>query len=290
MTTGEARALLSRAAGGPGVSGAWLICGGSGKERSELGLFFGAAVLCRSSGGEGGCGKCPDCRLAARGRHPDLVTVRGEGRHSLLQIEQVREIRREIFLAPYRAGHRFYLVDIENIREDAANAFLKTLEEPPPTAVITILNRTGLDLLPTILSRLRKIRLPAAPPEEKLLREWADFQGRGPATPAAIFAQARKVGEASDARRQEYLDGLVCLLWALLRRKEGLDGDDSTQWLEEMAQDFDSAETLRSLLEDAMRKRREVMRGTASPKLAVETILLALAVSGKTGQGRRAGR
>jgi DNA polymerase-3 subunit delta' len=93
-------------------------------------------------------------------QHPDLMVVETEHEGEILRIDQVREIQHSLSLAPYEARYRIaLLLRFEEAHLSAANAMLKTLEEPPPQVVV-LLTANGVEsLLPTIVSRCEVIRL-----------------------------------------------------------------------------------------------------------------------------------
>ena len=105
------------------------------------------------------CGKCRQCDRIARGIHADVQTVTippaEEGpQHKEIGVDQIREVQRAVALAPFEGRTRVVIIDpAERLSEEAQNAFLKTLEEPPPNAVFVLIATRGDALLPTVRSR-----------------------------------------------------------------------------------------------------------------------------------------
>ncbi len=131
---------------------------GIGKERAAR--AFAAALLCRSRTEEGACGTCPDCLLLAGESHPNLLHLSPENHYIL--IEEVRALQEEFSRKAFAERPRVALVvPADRMTVQAANAFLKTLEEPPAgTHLLLVAHR--LSALPvTIVSRCQKI--PFAP-------------------------------------------------------------------------------------------------------------------------------
>jgi DNA polymerase-3 subunit delta' len=140
---------------------AYLITGPQGVGRRTLALRFAQALNCQNSPVPGqSCRKCSTCARFESMQHPDLLVVQAEHEGEVLRIDQVRELQHSLALAPYEARYRVaILLRFEEAHASAANAMLKTLEEPPPQVVV-ILTAVNLEsLLPTIASRCEVIRL-----------------------------------------------------------------------------------------------------------------------------------
>ncbi|MDI6831962.1 MAG: DNA polymerase III subunit delta' [Actinomycetota bacterium] len=135
------------------VPHALLFTGPRGVGKRTTALLFSAALLCPS----GTPDACPSCLRVARGTHPDLHLVEPEGAQIL--IEQVRDLERELSLKPQEARRKVAVIDeAASMNESAANAFLKTLEEPPPGTCIILVTAAAEGLLPTIASRCQEVR------------------------------------------------------------------------------------------------------------------------------------
>jgi DNA polymerase-3 subunit delta' len=99
-------------------------------------------------------------------QHPDLHVIQAEGQSGTLKVDQVRELQRRLFLAPYQARYRVaLLLRFGQANLNAANALLKTLEEPPPQVVLVLTAESAESLLPTIVSRCEVLRLRPQPPD-----------------------------------------------------------------------------------------------------------------------------
>lgn len=152
------------------IGHAYLIAGAAHLGRTTLALALAKALNCTSEYvNNRPCGQCRSCKLIANGRHPDVFTlepqVSGRG-FGVIKIDQIRELQRSLNLATIEARYKIAIIrsfDAANL--SAANAFLKTLEEPPPN-VILILTASDADaLLQTITSRCRTVSLrPVATP------------------------------------------------------------------------------------------------------------------------------
>lgn len=140
---------------------AYLLVGPEGVGRQTLALRFAQSLNCSAPPEKGGfCNACRDCRQIWSLAHPDMsLLVPGEGHKDVL-IDQVRELQHTLALAPYASPYRIALLpDFQRTTTQAANALLKTLEEPPGKVVLLLTANALECLLPTIVSRCEVIRL-----------------------------------------------------------------------------------------------------------------------------------
>ncbi|GAB3712650.1 DNA polymerase III subunit delta' [Mariniluteicoccus flavus] len=148
--------VLRRAVSGRShaMTHAWLITGPPGSGRSNAGRAFAAALQCP----RGGCGDCNDCRTALSGAHPDVTLVRTE--MLSIGVEEVRDLVRRASMSP-TLGRRQVLVveDADRVTERGADALLKAIEEPSPKTVWILCAPTPDDVVATIRSRCRLLRL-----------------------------------------------------------------------------------------------------------------------------------
>lgn len=150
-------AVLKRALANHTVAHAYMFSGESGVGKKLTAVMFAAAVNCPQAGPEGGCGECPSCRKIAAGGHPDVHIISGAGEE--IKIDQVRQIQADLALKPFEGSKKVLIIDgAETMNTAAANAFLKTLEEPPGDALIILVTAMPQSLLPTIRSRCQEIR------------------------------------------------------------------------------------------------------------------------------------
>jgi DNA polymerase-3 subunit delta' len=122
---------------------------------------------------KGPCGSCWSCRMIDKGEHSDVVTVGydPEKTSKIISVRQARKIISEIQVHPFRARKRVVIIDpAEAMRIEAANAMLKTFEEPPSSTMFILICDFADQLLPTIRSRVQRIRFRPVPREE--LEEW----------------------------------------------------------------------------------------------------------------------
>jgi DNA polymerase-3 subunit delta' len=169
--------FLRRGVASSSVSHAYLFTGLSGVGKTTLARALATALLCQGEGErESPCGACRACRLVASGNHPDLHIVQSERVGARLKIEQVRALQRQLALTPVEAHWRVAIMRrFEEATTSAANALLKTLEEPPSYVVIAVLASDADRLLPTIVSRCQQVPLrplPTAVVQRALVERW----------------------------------------------------------------------------------------------------------------------
>lgn len=104
------------------------------------------------------CGRCSACVRIGGGSHPDVQWVRPESKSRVILIDQMRELMQTIHLKPTEAECKVaVIVAADRLNPQAANAFLKTLEEPPPRAIILLLTTQMERMMDTIISRCQRL-------------------------------------------------------------------------------------------------------------------------------------
>lgn len=148
---------------------AFLFVGPEGIGKKSFARTLAQALLCerRDEIALDPCGECPSCRQITAGMHPDLLLVeRPEDKHEL-PISIIRQLCLDLGLKPMHGTRRVAIVDdADDLNEEAANAFLKTLEEPPPGSVLIMIGTSPELQLDTIVSRCRVIRFDPLPEAE----------------------------------------------------------------------------------------------------------------------------
>lgn len=146
---------LSRAAGSGRAGGAYLLYGPPGAGKSTIAAAFVSALACQRRGPDGdACGSCDACRAVARGRHPDVRWVQPSTEAGSITIDQIRDLRFWLGLASGSPWGKAAVVEqADRMTLQAANALLKTLEEPAGPAAIVLLARELSALPETLRSR-----------------------------------------------------------------------------------------------------------------------------------------
>jgi DNA polymerase-3 subunit delta' len=156
---------------------AYLITGPPGIGRRTLALHFAQALNCPTPIAPGeACLQCRTCQQIERMQHPDLAVVQAEWKGGTLKVEQVRDLQHTLALTPYEARYRVaLLLRFEEAHPSAANALLKTLEEPAPQVILLLTAESAESLLPTIVSRCEVLRLrplPLQTIQDGLNKQW----------------------------------------------------------------------------------------------------------------------
>ncbi len=147
------------------TSHSYLFEGVSGCGRKKTALALIQALFC-SVLPDDACGECPSCRKVAGGNHGDIHFIEPLADKRDISIEQLRAMQRELSLRPYEAPRKACIIEpAERMSINAANSLLKTLEEPPGSAIIILLTENVGMLLPTIRSRCQLIRFSNLSPE-----------------------------------------------------------------------------------------------------------------------------
>ncbi len=112
------------------------------------------------------CDSCLNCRKIEHGNHPDVHWVRPESKSRIITVDQMRELMKEIQLKPTEAGYKVgVVVAADRLRVEAANAFLKTLEEPPSKSILILLTTEPQRILETIVSRCLRLNFGGEGPQ-----------------------------------------------------------------------------------------------------------------------------
>jgi len=152
--TGQADAVatMRAAAEGDGLTHSWLITGPPGSGRSILAYAFAAALIARP-----GDEDATEAQVAAR-THPDLGVLATD--RVIIAIKEVRDLVRESQFSPSVGRYRVMVIeDADRMAESSSNVLLKALEEPPPRTIWILCAPSDADLIPTVRSRVRTVRL-----------------------------------------------------------------------------------------------------------------------------------
>lgn len=221
---GPVRALLAALSGGT-VPHAYLFGGPDGVGKEKAAVALAQALLCPTAKRQG-CGTCASCQRVEKRNHPDVAWLFSEedmifrgliGRSDLagvpsreIKVEQVRALEDRLALRPLEGTWKVAIVvSAEVMNLQAQNAFLKTLEEPPPGTVLILVSAKPDRLLPTIRSRCSRVQFGPLSLEAVAARieEEGELEGKDAELAAALAAGslARALAfdrDALDRRRQ----------------------------------------------------------------------------------------
>lgn len=174
----EAKRQLSACVDGERFPHALLIEGPAGSGRRTLAWLLAQAAVCTADG-EKPCGACPACRKAAAHAHPDITVTGGDGGARSFHIDAIRAARDLAYVLPNEAPRRVILLTgAEDMTEQAQNALLKILEEPPSHTLFLLTCENRAQLLETIRSRLVPVTLAPLPEETVFTALQARLPGR----------------------------------------------------------------------------------------------------------------
>jgi DNA polymerase-3 subunit delta' len=234
---GQDRAVsrLRRAWTGGRLAQAYSFVGPEGVGKRTTALALAQAVNClHPQAGEApdACGACPACRKIAAGNHPDVALV-APVEKTVIEIDQIREVAGRATRRAYEGAVKVWILDpADRMQEPAANAFLKTLEEPPGSALFVLITTSPSALLPTIRSRCQEVRfdaLGAEALEAILSRHGLPAERCRELAGRALGSAARALDpewEAEQEKLAELLEGMLEGLAsapAALARAEALD-------------------------------------------------------------------
>jgi DNA polymerase-3 subunit delta' len=282
------------------IHGAYLIEGPPGTGKRGVAAWL-AALLLRGEDAEPA--QDPETGLPTFPAHPDLRVVEPDG--AFIKVDQIRSLQRELSLVANEGGRRVgVLLHADRLRDEAANALLKTLEEPPEAATLVLVAERSEALPLTVRSRTTRLRCAPRPEpeigraleEEGTPREVADLAAAlGGGSLAAARHWAAEHGEAaaeiraflagvSSMEASELLDFAEAFRGAGERVREvaerflGVFGAVMRESVETAARDGDRAAARRWLdcLESAERAQREWRRRNLNAQLVVEGLLMEL--------------
>jgi DNA polymerase-3 subunit delta' len=160
MTLDDAKGYLRGAFEAERMAHAYVVEGTLREEASQLALWLASLLLCEGGRDAAPCGACTSCRRVAEHSHPDLGWEEPQKKSRILSVDQMRQLQRRAFQTSFSGGWKVCVIagaDCMNIA--SANAFLKTLEEPPDRTLFLLLTDRPQALLPTIISRCQRLVL-----------------------------------------------------------------------------------------------------------------------------------
>jgi DNA polymerase-3 subunit delta' len=189
---------------------AWLFQGPAGVGKDTVAQAFVTRLACLGEPGPEPCGVCRSCAAAERGDHPDVMRVVRDG--AQIRIDQVRTIGERIRFEPVLGRCKAVLIeDADTLNEMAANALLKTLEEPASATVFVLLTAKPQVLLDTIRSRCQALRFAELAQADVAALLEAEGHDRDVAVQASVLAQGsmHEARTLADPKRLALVDFVV---------------------------------------------------------------------------------
>lgn len=220
------------------VSQAYIICGERGSGKMELAETFAAVLQCSartiSDGLTEPCGECHSCVQMESGNHPDVITVTNasvgvERKTDTIVVDAARFIQQDIAIKPYEGPYKIYIIpDAQKMNQQAQNALLKTLEEPPSYAVILLLADETSSFLSTVLSRCVILRLRPVSEQELTSAMVKEGYPEDRAETAARLSHGNP-GRCRELLQDENLTGFRTELISFLKRMPDVTSYDIVQ-------------------------------------------------------------
>jgi DNA polymerase-3 subunit gamma/tau len=136
------------------VAHAYLFCGPRGTGKTSSGRILAKAINCLNPDQGEPCNSCALCKAINESSAPDIIEIDAASNRG---IDEIRDLREKVNYAPNLARYKVYIIDeVHMITKEASNAFLKTLEEPPPHAIFILATTEPHKVLSTILSRCQR--------------------------------------------------------------------------------------------------------------------------------------
>lgn len=218
------------------VSHAYILNGPDKAGKMMIAKAFAQTLQCEKGEIEP-CMECHSCKQAMSGNQPDIIYVRHE-KPNTISVDDIRtQINNDIVVKPYSSKRKIYIVDeAEKMNQQAQNALLKTIEEPPAYAVLLLLTTNADTFLPTILSRCVRLNLKAVRDEEikdflMKKHQLPDYQ----ADVCVAFAQGN-VGKAIQLASSDSFNELKTAALQLLKRLDDIELYEMTEAVKQISE------------------------------------------------------
>ena len=236
--------LLQRSLEKGRLAHGYLLSGGSMPVLEQIARSLAQTLSCQHPARRGElaaaidcCGECSPCRRIEGGNFPDVLWLRPESKSRIISVDQIRGLIQTMNLKPVEGGYKVgIIVAADRLRVEAANAFLKTLEEPPPRSILILLSSEPSRLLETIISRCLRLNFGGETPADPADIDWLrSFAGRLAVESAGLLEKYQIVSSLA-GRLETLRSGIEEKLEAgsPLEKYDDVDPDLREKWEEEL--------------------------------------------------------
>lgn len=223
----------------------YLLAGAEGVGKVQLAQWLALRLFCHALTPEGQpCRQCAECQRIITGNHPDVVVIQPEGQS--IKVADIRYLKSEVAKSGMESSQRIFVIEAaETLTASAANSLLKFLEEPAPNVYALLCTQNKNLILPTILSRLQVIDLPALP--LAMVKKQFEAAGILPATAQLLAHLTSDLAEAQEMLTDDWLTQTTSKL---------------TNWAQKVAQqDLESFVLVQTQLLPLLADRQQQTRG-----------------------------
>lgn len=241
------RTLRNAAARGRIVH-AYLFCGPRGTGKTSTARILAKAVNCLQPQDGEPCNRCASCVSISEGRAIDLIEIDAASNRG---IDDARELREKIKFSPAESKYKVYIIDEAHmLTSEASNALLKTLEEPPPHAILVLATTEAHKILPTIISRCQRFDFRRIPYAAIVSHLELIARAEGLRVERGVFERVARMARGSLRDAESLLDQLVAYCGPSVQLEAardvlGLTGEEAVPELAGALRDGDLAEGIR---------------------------------------------
>ncbi len=231
-----------------------LFEGPPGLGKAAAARWLAAVINCAVEGARAPCQRCWSCKRIAEGNHPDVIEVGldADKAAAIISVKQARDLISSLGLRPFHARRRFVIIDpADAMNGAAANALLKTFEEPPTDTGFVLVTHQPTALLATVRSRTQRVRF--GPVAQPVLRAWLAEQGVADPVRIARLSEgcprrALELDQGEATARAEARNALVLALTTPLEQmfsfSQSLTRGDRAAWTQRVERCLDALDEL----------------------------------------------